>query len=524
MRGYELTLSKRSKSIKSTSANSKIHVAMLYTSALVKFLLAVLLKGLKRWFYRYCEEIHLINVCFADDLFIFARGDVESARVIMDALEEFKMTSGLVPSLPKSTTYFCNVVNHIKNSILNIMPFSEGELPVKYLGVPLISSRLLIRDYKVRVEKAKNRIVPVLDGLKSDVRQWRDRNGNLSSFSVAKAWEAIRPRGNQVDWFRIVWFLHNIPCHAFHLWLVMRNGLKTHDRMRQWDVGPSTDVNLLHFKLCNMQPESHTHLFFECMFAAKVWRYVRGLADMDMLPPVIHDIVLYLQPMGNKRTARCIIGKLTVAATALGASNGIGGTQKLDNKLEAPPLPNGSRVRLSPKNELEGSSIESFAWIQMTSNSILISSKRGKHNLISVLLVSYANTRRLLDYSPSSLPSTPRLSGTPETWENLTATGGTKIPSTGGVNNRKRAMPSGPSPPVAQWICLQLPLVQLCRVCNLDGTTNGPSISKPLKPKLEPVQSPHRMSESEESVGGESRLVTPPKTPNPPLPCGPTIL
>ncbi|GJR66049.1 protein LAZ1 [Tanacetum coccineum] len=81
-------------------------------------------------FHRYCEEIQLINVCFADDRFIIARVDVESARVIMDALEEFKMTSGLVPS----------------------------ELSVKYLGVLLILSRLLIRDCKVLIEKVKNRI------------------------------------------------------------------------------------------------------------------------------------------------------------------------------------------------------------------------------------------------------------------------------------------------------------------------------------------------------------------------------
>nr|GEY57953.1 hypothetical protein [Tanacetum cinerariifolium] len=60
-------------------------------------------------YHRYCEEIQLINVCFADDLFIFARGDIESSCVIMDSLEEFKLTSGLVPSIPKSTTYFCNV-------------------------------------------------------------------------------------------------------------------------------------------------------------------------------------------------------------------------------------------------------------------------------------------------------------------------------------------------------------------------------------------------------------------------------
>ncbi|GJX60012.1 putative reverse transcriptase domain, reverse transcriptase zinc-binding domain protein [Tanacetum coccineum] len=109
-------------------------------------------------YHNHCEELQLVNVCIADDLFIFARGDVESAHVIMESLDEFKSTSGLVPSLLKSTAFFCNVCNHVKIAILNIMPFSEGKLLVKYLGVPLISLKLLIRDRKVLVEKATNRI------------------------------------------------------------------------------------------------------------------------------------------------------------------------------------------------------------------------------------------------------------------------------------------------------------------------------------------------------------------------------
>ncbi|GJR97289.1 hypothetical protein Tco_0269463 [Tanacetum coccineum] len=72
----------------------------------------------------------IINLCFADDLFLFARGHPSSVSVIMDALEEFKQVSGLVPSIPKSTAYFCNVPNAIKASILNSMPFAEGVLPV----------------------------------------------------------------------------------------------------------------------------------------------------------------------------------------------------------------------------------------------------------------------------------------------------------------------------------------------------------------------------------------------------------
>nr|GFB98023.1 hypothetical protein [Tanacetum cinerariifolium] len=79
-------------------------------------------------YHNHCEELCIINFCFEDDLFIFARGDVESAKVIMDSLEEFKLTSGLVLSIPKSTAYFCNVLTHIKLAILSIMPFSEGIL------------------------------------------------------------------------------------------------------------------------------------------------------------------------------------------------------------------------------------------------------------------------------------------------------------------------------------------------------------------------------------------------------------
>nr|GEW33814.1 hypothetical protein [Tanacetum cinerariifolium] len=109
-------------------------------------------------YHKHCEEMQLINVCFADDLFIFAHGDVNSANVIMDSLDEFKRVSTLVPSNPKSTVFFCNVLNHVNLAILYIMPFAKDTLSVKNLGFSLITYRLLNRDCKVLVEKATNRI------------------------------------------------------------------------------------------------------------------------------------------------------------------------------------------------------------------------------------------------------------------------------------------------------------------------------------------------------------------------------
>ncbi|KAJ0931049.1 putative RNA-directed DNA polymerase [Helianthus annuus] len=109
-------------------------------------------------FHHKCEEQRIINLCFADDLFLFARGDPNSAAVILKSLNLFKNMSGLVPSMTKSTVFFGGVLNYVKDQIRNIMQFDEGVLPVRYLGVPLISSRLIYSDCKKLVDNLESRI------------------------------------------------------------------------------------------------------------------------------------------------------------------------------------------------------------------------------------------------------------------------------------------------------------------------------------------------------------------------------
>ncbi|GKB00420.1 polypyrimidine tract-binding protein homolog 2 isoform X1, partial [Tanacetum coccineum] len=135
-------------------------------------------------YHRFCEDLELINLCFADDLFLFSHGDDKSAKVIMEALNEFKFASGLVPSLPKSTAYFCNVLNYTKIAILQIMPFEEGSLPVKYLGVPLVPSRLVYKDCKELIEKVEGRI-----------NDWKNKSlsiaGKMRKGKSKVAWEDV---------------------------------------------------------------------------------------------------------------------------------------------------------------------------------------------------------------------------------------------------------------------------------------------------------------------------------------------
>nr|XP_043615902.1 uncharacterized protein LOC122587801 [Erigeron canadensis] len=109
-------------------------------------------------FHHQCVQQSVINVCFADDLFLFAHGDLDSAKVVMDALNVFKDMSGLTPNLPKSTIFFCNVSDRVKNAILDIMPFEEDQLSVKYLGVHLISTRLVYKDCAILIERMEKKI------------------------------------------------------------------------------------------------------------------------------------------------------------------------------------------------------------------------------------------------------------------------------------------------------------------------------------------------------------------------------
>ncbi|GKE07161.1 RNA-directed DNA polymerase, eukaryota, reverse transcriptase zinc-binding domain protein, partial [Tanacetum coccineum] len=70
-----------------------------------------------------CKELQLVILCFADDLMIFCHGDVNSAGY----------------------------------QLKKVMQFKEGALPSKYLGVPLITKRLGVKDCQMLIDKIKGR-------------------------------------------------------------------------------------------------------------------------------------------------------------------------------------------------------------------------------------------------------------------------------------------------------------------------------------------------------------------------------
>uniref|UniRef100_A0A5B7BNK9 Reverse transcriptase domain-containing protein n=2 Tax=Davidia involucrata TaxID=16924 RepID=A0A5B7BNK9_DAVIN len=109
-------------------------------------------------FHPKCEKLEISHLCFADDLFILCGADVISAITIKDSLEELNQRAGLSPNAQKCQVFFSGVAASVKLDICHILNMKEGFFPVKYLGVPRISSRLSSKECKELVEKIAKRI------------------------------------------------------------------------------------------------------------------------------------------------------------------------------------------------------------------------------------------------------------------------------------------------------------------------------------------------------------------------------
>ncbi|XP_071695192.1 uncharacterized protein [Rutidosis leptorrhynchoides] len=140
---------------------------------------------------------------------------------------------------------------------------------------------------------------------------WVDRFIVLANLAPP-VWEYLRPRAAHVPWYSVVWFSRCIPRHAFVLWLLMGERLKTQDRLKAWEIHHGA---IIVCPLCNLVPDTHDHLFFSCPFASQVWTLVLQHIDFPISSHAWKDFALLLSPFAKRNIARFVIIKLLFAAS-----------------------------------------------------------------------------------------------------------------------------------------------------------------------------------------------------------------
>ncbi|KAL0295720.1 UNVERIFIED_CONTAM: hypothetical protein Sangu_3187900 [Sesamum angustifolium] len=105
-----------------------------------------------------CKELGIVNLCFADDLLLFCKADIHSATVLHGILQEFQRLAGLHANAQKSQILFSKAALQVQHQIQSIFGFPQGTFPVRYLGVPLITSKLSRADCAPLILKIEARI------------------------------------------------------------------------------------------------------------------------------------------------------------------------------------------------------------------------------------------------------------------------------------------------------------------------------------------------------------------------------
>ncbi|KAL0293586.1 UNVERIFIED_CONTAM: hypothetical protein Sangu_3235000 [Sesamum angustifolium] len=105
-----------------------------------------------------CKELGILNLCFADDVLLFCKAHIPSIQVLKDTLNEFAALSGLNVNPEKSQIILSRAVQQERQQIIDCLGFQEGFLPIRYLGVPLTSSRLTIADCRPLLTKVDTRL------------------------------------------------------------------------------------------------------------------------------------------------------------------------------------------------------------------------------------------------------------------------------------------------------------------------------------------------------------------------------
>ncbi|XP_062089596.1 uncharacterized protein LOC133796130 [Humulus lupulus] len=203
-----------------------------------------------------CKNLQLVNLCFADDLILFCKGNSKSVQILFDGFLMFCHCSGLEANLSKSQVFFGGVAAEVRTEILRSVALGEGSFPLKYLGVSLRPTRWLIADCGEIIKKIHNRLhvcLPkVLGGLgfkegsiwnkvllakylwalssKQDVLWVKWIDGVYLKGNSVWAYQ-LKPDMEPVGYVKAVWSSLSVPRHHFILWQSILGHLLTRDNL-----------------------------------------------------------------------------------------------------------------------------------------------------------------------------------------------------------------------------------------------------------------------------------------------------
>ncbi|XP_059627004.1 uncharacterized protein LOC132269774 [Cornus florida] len=129
-----------------------------------------------------CKEQGITHLSFADHLLLVYHRDIESVSVLKSALDFFCSMSGLAINLTNSSIFLSGSGPHTEEAIIEILGIHKGNLPIRHLGVPLITTNLKAAECR-----------PFIDNITHWIIHWSAR-------SLSYAGPKMKSTGAKVAW------------------------------------------------------------------------------------------------------------------------------------------------------------------------------------------------------------------------------------------------------------------------------------------------------------------------------------
>ncbi|KAE8690315.1 hypothetical protein F3Y22_tig00110895pilonHSYRG00014 [Hibiscus syriacus] len=223
-----------------------------------------------------CKRIGLTHICFADDLLIFCKGSLNSVMGVQAVLDKLYFMSGLKLNASKCEIFVSGISAGQSSLIRELTGFSLGTLPVRYLGVPLVTRKLAVKDYQALIDKIRTKL-----------SLWANKHlsfaGRLQLICSVMhlkllVWLSLQTlAGTSNTCWKSGLKLLTYSRASIVAWMAMLNRLPTRVRLVQMGLSIDTDMCLL----CGTVSETREHLFFECSFAKELWRSILGLCGIE---------------------------------------------------------------------------------------------------------------------------------------------------------------------------------------------------------------------------------------------------
>ncbi|XP_012827288.1 PREDICTED: uncharacterized protein LOC105948616 [Erythranthe guttata] len=105
-----------------------------------------------------CHLHKITHMIFADDLMVLSRRDVESVRILTKMVYEFGQVLGIKATHIKSNIFLAGVKPGDRLNTENEFHFATGVFPYRYLGIPLVVSKLRVLNYQPLLDKIEQAI------------------------------------------------------------------------------------------------------------------------------------------------------------------------------------------------------------------------------------------------------------------------------------------------------------------------------------------------------------------------------